>query len=143
MFAFAYPATFTQHEGESWLVSFPDFTASHTDGADMNEAMAEATNCPGSAIAFAMADKCEVPKPSQLKRGQTLVHVPLSIVAKLALYWAIRDLGISQSELARRLDVRETVVRRMLDPNHDTRLEKMQAALAVLGKQVVMAYYDA
>jgi ribosome-binding protein aMBF1 (putative translation factor) len=49
----------------------------------------------------------------------------------------------SQSELARRLKVRETVVRRMLDPNHDTRPEKIQAALEALGKRVVMAYDDA
>ena len=69
--------------------------------------------------------------------------VPLWIVAKLALYWTIRELGISQSELARRLEVGETVVRRMLNPNHDTRLEKIQAALEVLGKRVVMAYDDA
>jgi len=55
----------------------------------------------------------------------------------------VRDSGISQSELARRLNIRETVVRRMLDPNHDTRPEKSQAALEVLGKRVVMAYDDA
>ncbi len=69
--------------------------------------------------------------------------MPLWIVGKLALYWAIRDIGMNQSELARRLKVRETVVRRMLDPSHDTRQEKIQAALEVLGKRVVMAYDDA
>ena len=104
--------------------------------------MEEAIDCFGSSIAFAMAGKRNVPKPSRLKRGQKLVPVPLWIVAKLALYWAIRDLGISQSELARRLKVRETVVRRMLDPNHDTRPEKIQAALEAVGKRVVMAYDD-
>ena len=50
---------------------------------------------------------------------------------------------MNQSELARRLNVRETVVRRMLDPNHETRQEKIQAALEKLGKRVVMAYDDA
>ena len=35
------------------------------------------------------------------------------------------------------------VVRRMLDPKHDTRPEKIQAALEALGKRVVMAYDDA
>jgi antitoxin HicB len=90
-----------------------------------------------------MADKATVPKPSRLKRGQKSVPVPLWIVAKLALYWAIRERRISQSELARRLHVRETVVRRMLDPNHDTKPEKIQAALQALGKRVVMGYEDA
>ena len=143
MFTFAYPAVFRRDEDGRLLVSFPDFPTAHTDGHDSSEAMEEAIDCLGSAIAFAIADKAFVPKPSGVKRGQKSVPVPLWIVAKLALYWAIREVGISQSELARRLKVRETVVRRMLDPNHDTRPEKIQAALEALGKRVVMAYVDA
>lgn len=143
MFTFAYPAVFKRDEDGRLLVSFRDFPAAHTDGADINEAMEEAIDCLGSSIAFAIADRAEVPKPSPLKRGQKLVPVPLWIVAKLGLYWAIRDAGISQSELARRLNVRETVVRRMLDPNHDTRPARIQVALEALGKRVVMAYDDA
>src|SRR4051795_1196533 len=108
MFTFAYAAIFKRDEGDRWLVSFPDFPSAHTDGADANEAMEEAIDCLGSSIAFAMADKAEVPKPSRLKRGQKIVPVPLWIVGKLALYWAIRELRMSQSELARRLNVRET-----------------------------------
>jgi|SRR6266481_1407517 len=143
MFTFAYPAVFKRDEDERLLVSFPDFPTAHTDGADANEAMEEAIDCLGSSIAFAMAGKVDVPKPSRLKRGQKLVPVPLWIVGKLALYWAVREKGISQSELARRLNVRETVVRRMLDPDHDSRPEKIQAALEALGRRVVMAYDDA
>ena len=143
MFTFAYPAVFKRDEDERLLVSFPDFPTAHTDGADANEAMEEAIDCLGSSIAFAMAGKVDVPKPSRLKRGQKLVPVPLWIVGKLALYWAVREKGISQSELARRLNVRETVVRRMLDPDHDSRPEKIQAALEALGRRLVMAYDDA
>ena len=143
MFTFAYPATFTRDNDGRILVGFPDFPVAHTDGADAVEAVAEAIDCLGSSIGFAMADKSIVPKPSRPKRGQKLVPVPLWIVTKLALYWAIRDRGMSQSELARRLNVRETAVRRMLDPNHDTKPETIQAALEALGKRVVMAYGDA
>ena len=143
MFTFAYPAVFKRDEDERVLVSFPDFPTAHTDGAGATEALEEAIDCLGSSIAFYMADRADVPKPSPLKRGQKLVPVPLWIVAKLALYWAVRETGISQSDLARRLNVRETVVRRMLDPNHDTRQEKIQAALEALGRRVVMASYDA
>ena len=143
MFTFAYPATFKRDEDGRFLVRFPDFPTAHTDGADANEALEEAIDCLGSSIAFTMADKADVPKPSRLRRRQKLVPVPLWIVGKLALYWAVREIGISQSELARRLNVRETIVRRMLDPNHDTRPEKIQAALEALGRRVFMAYTDA
>ena len=143
MFTFAYPAIFKRDEDKRIVVSFPDFPTAHTDGADANEAMEEAIDCLGSSIAFAMADKTDVPKPSLVKRGQKTVPVPLWIVGKLALYWAIREIGISQSELARRLNIRETVVRRMLDPNHDSRPEKIQAALEILGRPIVVAVEDA
>jgi antitoxin HicB len=143
MFTFAYPARFQRDQDGRVLVSFPDFPRAHTDGRDANEAMDEAADCLGSVIAFAMADKTDVPRPSPLKRGQRLVPVPYWIVGKLALFWALRESRISQSELARRLGVRETVVRRMLDPNHETRPERIHSALIALGKRLVMAYADA
>jgi antitoxin HicB len=59
------------------------------------------------------------------------------------LYLAIRERGIPNTELARRLGVSETVVRRMLNPKHDTRPEKIQAALAALGKRIVVTFEDA
>ncbi len=143
MTTLAYPATFKRDEDNRVVVSFPDFPTARTDGADPTESAAEAADCLASAIAFAMSDKTEIPKPSPAKRGQKLIPVPLWISGKLALYWAIRDARISQSELARRLCVRETEVRRMLNPNHESRQEKIHAALAILGKQVILTYCDA
>jgi hypothetical protein len=43
---------------------------------------------------------------------------------------------------ARRLGVHERVVRRMLDPEHATKAEKIQAALAALGKQMTVEVRD-
>ncbi len=143
MFTFAYPGVFRRGEDGRVVVRFPDFANAATDGIDVGEAMEEAIDCLGSVIAFAISDKKDVPRPSRLKRGQKLVPVPYWIAGKLALYWAIRDERLSQSELARRLGVRETVVRRLLDPRHDTRPEKLQAVLSVLGKRLMMVCDDA
>jgi antitoxin HicB len=55
----------------------------------------------------------------------------------------MRDQRINNSEMARRLGVHERVVRRMLDPRHATRAEKIQAALGVLGKQMTVEVRDA
>ena len=59
------------------------------------------------------------------------------------MYLAIRERGMPNTELARRLGVSETVVRRMLNPKHDTRPEKIQAALVALGKRIVVTFEDA
>jgi antitoxin HicB len=143
MFAFTYPASFRKDKSGRVLVQFPDFLRTPTDGATAAEAMEEAIDCLGSAIAFALVEKAEVPRPSVLKRGQRLVPVPLWIAPKLALYWRMRELGINNSELARKLGVKETIVRRMLDPDHATKTEKLQAALETLGQTVVMAVDNA
>ena len=143
MFAFSYPARFRKDEAGRTLVLFPDFPRSATDGANALEAMEEAIDCVGSAIAFAMVYKEAIPRPSAPKRGQRMVPVPLWIAPKLALYWRMRELGISNSELARKLGVRETIVRRMLNPDHTTKSEKIQAALETLGKRFLVVVEDA
>jgi antitoxin HicB len=80
---------------------------------------------------------------SAAKRSQRLVPVPLWLAPKLALYLAMRDQQVNNSELARRLGVHERVIRRMLDPEHATKAEKIQAALAALGKQMTVVVLDA
>ena len=62
---------------------------------------------------------------------------------KLALHLAMHERRIPSTELARRLGVSETVVRRMLNPKHDTKPEKIEAALLALGKRIVVTFEDA
>lgn len=143
MLPLTYSATFRPDENGRPIVSFPDFPRTHTDGENMQEAFEEATGCLGSVIAAHIAEKLEIPKPSPLKRGWKLVPVPLWVAGKLALYLTMREQKITNSALARRLGVRETVVRRMLDPDHATKAEKLQAALSVLAKRIVVALDDA
>jgi antitoxin HicB len=143
MLTFSYPATFRKDAAGRILVRFPDFPRSATDGADLTEAMSEAIDCLGSRIAFLLAHKQEVPKPAAIKRGQKLVPVPLWIAPKLALYWRMGELGLNNAKLARRLGVRETIIRRMLDPDHATKTEKLQAVVELLGQKIVLAVEDA
>jgi len=51
----------------------------------------------------------------------------------------MREAGITNVELARRLGVTEAVVRRLLDPDHETKDRKLAAALGALGKELVVA----
>lgn len=143
MASLAYPARFQRDPDGRVVVSLVDFPHSHTDGKDFAEAMEEASDLLGSVIAQHLADRTEVPSPSGPKRGHRMVAVPVWIAGKLALDFAMREQEISNSELARRLGVRETVIRRMLDPNHATKTVKLQAALAALGKRLVVAIEDA
>ncbi|HXS20720.1 MAG TPA: hypothetical protein VN735_05775 [Steroidobacteraceae bacterium] len=56
-----------------------------------------------------------------------------------AVYLAVREAGISNSELARRMQLDEKEARRILDPHHPSQLPKIEAAPAVLGRHVELS----
>ena len=114
-----------------------------TGGADLEDTLVQAADCLAEALAGRIARGDAIPAPSRLKRGQYPVSVPLYLAPKLALYLAMREGGMRNTELAKRLGVSETVVRRMLDPKHNTKPENIQAALAALGKRIVVGFEDA
>ena len=143
MSAFVYPARFKAGSDGRILVEFVDLPRVATDGKNDREAMEEALDALGSDLSIRLSRREEIPAPSAAKRGQRLVPVPLWLAPKLALYMAMGDQEVNNSELARRLCVHERVVRRMLDPQHATNAEKIQAALAVLGKQMTVEVRDA
>jgi antitoxin HicB len=143
MSALTYPARFMAGGDGRILVEFVDIPRVATDGKDDREAMEEAIDALGSDLSIRLTRKEEIPASSAAKRGQRLVPVPLWLAPKLAPYLAMRDQHVNNSELARRLGVHERVIRRMLDPEHASKAEKIQAALAALGKQMTVEVRDA
>ena len=143
MSAFAYPARFTVEGDGRILVEFVDLPRVATDGKVDHEAMEEAMDALGSDLSIRMSRREEIPAPSTAKRGQRLVSVPLWLAPKLALYLAMRDQQVNNSELARRLGVDERIIRRLLNPEHASKPVRIQAALTALGKQLTVEVRDA
>jgi antitoxin HicB len=144
MFTATYPASFLPEEdGKGLHVRFPDLPEALTGGDDLEDTLAQAADCLAEAIAGRIARGDPIPAPSRLKRGQHPIGVPLYLAPKLALYLAMREGGMRNTELAQRLGVSETVIRRMLDPKHNTKPGRIQAALAALGKRIVVRFEDA
>jgi antitoxin HicB len=143
MSSFTYPAKFTTGSDGRILVEFVDLPRVATDGASLQEAIEEAIDALGSDLSIRLSRREEIPTPSRAKRGQRLIPVPWWLAPKLALHLAMLNQGVNNCVLARRLNVDERVVRRMLDPAHETKAEKIQAALTVLGKRLTMEVEDA
>jgi antitoxin HicB len=117
MFKASYPASFLLEEnGKGFHVRFRDLPEALTGGDDLEDTRAQAADCLAEAIAGRIARGDEIPQPSKARRGQHLISVPLYLAPKLALYLAMRGRRIPNTELAKRLGVSETVVRRMLNP---------------------------
>ena len=133
-----YPAEIERDENDRFVVSFPDFGWGATDGATLDEALAEAKDLLRELIASTIREGEALPKPSRAGKRRPLVIPPVQIALKAALYEAWREAGISQRRLARDLDVGESEVRRMLNPEHSTKAATIDRALRKLGKRVTV-----
>jgi len=134
---YAYPVTMTTDEEGRVLARFLDVPEALTDGANRHEALTEAADALAVALAGYVAADKEIPRPSAA-RGRTLVPLPALAAAKLALYQALRQQGVNKSELARRLGVSETIARRLISLDHDSRIDRVQEALAVLNRRLIV-----
>jgi len=134
---YAYPVTLGPDTHGRVVASFEDVPEALTDGADETEAVAEAADALAAALAGYAREQRPLPRPSPA-RGRHVVPVPPLAAAKLALCEALRRQAINNSELARRLGVTEAVVRRLVDPDHASRIERVQDALTALGVELII-----
>ncbi len=139
MLSFSYPATLSPERQGGYTVRFHDLPEAITHGNDKREAVEQAADCLEEAIANRIVMRMEIPAPSPARRRQALVPVPAPTAAKAALYLAMKETGVSNTVLARRLGCDEKEIRRMLSPRHATKLPRIQAALQVLGWRLVVA----
>ena len=138
---FEYPARFEIQDGEV-VVQFPDVPEALTAGNDSAEAYREASDALGSALAGYVQEGRDLPAPSKPRRNQLLVSPPPLVSAKLALRMRMRELALSNVALSERLGVSETAVRRLVNPDHESRLSNIVEALAVLGQHLVIEVDD-
>ena len=144
MFEMRYPAQITHDpKGKDWVVKFRDLKGTNTGADTLDEAMDEAADSQGSYLAALIVHHKPIPDPTAAKRTDRLISVPLWLAPKLALYRALQDQRISNSELARRMGVRETIVRRMLDPDQATKPARLEGALRMVGKRLLVGIDDA
>ncbi|MBF0368364.1 MAG: type II toxin-antitoxin system HicB family antitoxin [Magnetococcales bacterium] len=140
---FTYPINIEIDEAGYHLVTFPDFPEAATDGTTLAEALEEASDCLEEAIAGRIRRKDPIPPPSPSGTNQKNLPVPAQMSAKAALYLALKNSELSKSELASRLGCDEKEVRRLLDPRHPSKLPRIESALAVLGKRLVLSIQEA
>jgi antitoxin HicB len=141
---FVYPAKFERGEKPGVLViTFRDIPEAITQGKGEKDAVWQAADCLEEAIAGRIADGREIPRNSRPARGERLIPVPAPMAAKAALYLAMREAGMTNVQLSRKLGCDEKEVRRMLDPRHPTKLPRIKEALDVLGKRLVVGVEEA
>ncbi len=149
MYRFLYPAALIpEKEDGGYVVRFPDFPETITQGDTVSDALKEAEDCLEEAIANRIVMGLDIPMPSQIQKHNAKsdtaneryydILLTAQMAAKAALYIAMQEAGITKSELANRIQCDEKEVRRLLNPRHPSKLPRIEAALAAIGKRLVV-----
>lgn len=138
-----YPVVLEPASNGTIVATFPDVPEAHTVGNDATQVLERAPDALETALAIYLDEGRVLPHPSRRRKGQRLVALRPMAAAKLAIHQAMCDQGVSQVELARRLGRDPKDVRRLLDLMHRSRLDRLEAALAALGKRLIVEIRDA
>lgn len=140
---YVYAAKLEADPEGGFLVTFPDVPEAITAGDSEALSRIAAVEALGLALRGIVLEGRRLPPPRHGGEGLFPVPVAANDALKLALIEGFRASGLSKSEFARRLGKGENEARRLLDPDHPTKLAAMQTALAILGKSVVVSVRDA
>ena len=130
---YAYPCQLTPDEDGGLVATFPDVPEAITGGKDRAESLTMAEDALATALAGYVHEKWDIPTPSETADGQVSVPVPTVVAAKLALYSAMRAQRVTKVELADRLGVSESAVRKLANPDHRSHMSQVQKALRAVG----------
>ena len=135
---YIYPAHLQVHR-DTIIVSFRDLPEAVTEGRDRAAAIAEAVDCLDAALLFRLKEGVAMPAPSRTRTDEVMVAASPSVAAKAAFARAFAVSGMTRVALAAQMGIRETEVRRMLDPDHGTKLDRLNEGMRALGRQFVIA----
>jgi antitoxin HicB len=135
---YVYPVSLKQDEDGRHIASARDVPEAITDGETANEALLAMSDALGAALAGYSLEGRSIPVPSVGKRRDLQVPVAPLVAAKLALRCAMQEQQISNVALAQRLGISEGAIRRLVNPDHVSRLDGVVVALAAVGQDLII-----
>jgi len=119
------------------LATFPDIPEAITHGSDATDALIQAREALAVALFGYLKEGRRLPRAK--RKARTFVAPQTTDVLKIAVIEAWMECGISKTEFARMLGVDEKEARRILDPDSATKADRLEAALAALGRKIHLA----
>lgn len=139
MFVYAYPVRFERAQEGGWVITSRDLPEVVSQAEDSEDRVDVAEGALQAAIEGRILSNEAIPSPSDPKKGEEVVAIPVDTAAKAALYSRVRELGLSKADLAKKMEVNEKEARRLLDPTHPSKLPRIAQALHALGQRLQLA----
>jgi len=140
---YIFPAFISVDGDGRHVVRFPDLPEALTDGANLAEALAEAQDALSAALIGYVLEERAIPRPKASRRARHMIAPHPRTSLKVALAVEAKRRGLRAVDLARRLDIDHKEARRMLDPRHPTKADRLAEALRALGLGVSVGIYEA
>ncbi len=138
-----YAALFEPADEGGFVITIPDFGWGVSQGDTEDEAREMAAALLRTLVQEHIRKGEDLPSPRR-PRGKKYraVRLPALQGAKAELYLAFRASGIRKAEFARRMGIPNTIVDRLFDLNHQSRMDQIEAAFAALGKSISIEVAD-
>ncbi len=133
-----YPARIRK-EKDGYVVSFRDIPEALTSGATRIKALEMAADALATAMEFYFEDNRQVPLPSEARKGEEVVELPVSIAVKVLLLNEMLKERVTPSKLARKLDASPQTVTRIVDLHHATKIDTLADAFKAMGKTLTIS----
>ena len=130
-----YPVKLTRDDNGTILVTAPDLPEVSTFGKDATDALVRAADAIATALQGRITVREKIPAPSAPRRGQRLVALAAIVAAKLELYRAMIETKTRKADLARKLGIHAPQVDRLLDLDHRSQLDQIEAAARAIGRE--------
>ncbi|MDR0779372.1 MAG: type II toxin-antitoxin system HicB family antitoxin [Pseudomonadales bacterium] len=122
------------------LLTCPEVPEFHCGGDDLDDALLHALEMLETTFSIYMDARKLIPLPRKAKTGEITLRLPAQISAKVLLHNAMVTAGVRKVELSKRMGgLSGTQIERLLDLRHSTKLETLEAALAVVGCQLELS----
>lgn len=135
---YEYPCVLTPEGEGGYSVSFPNVPEALTCGDDRDEALAMAEDALAVALGAYVQCREEIPVPGPIAPGQEVIGVPVVVAAKLALYSAMREQGLTKVALAGLMGLSEGAVRKLVNPGHRSHIRQVEKALRKVGRRLIV-----
>ena len=135
---YVYPVALEQDEDGLYVASAREVPEALTEGDSKAQAVDEMGVALGAALAGYSIEGRPLPLPSAAQPGEHMVAVAPLVAAKLAFRSAMQEQLLSNVALAQRLGVSEGTIRRLVNPDHASRLDGVVVALAAIGHGLII-----
>lgn len=135
---FDYPYDVTR-DGDGWLITFPDIPGVNTDAETESAIPGRAHDALWTMLDHYVRNRIELPSPTY---DRLRPRVPLGEIVdlKLMLHQGMVWNGITQAELARRLETSPTLINRLLDLEHQSKVQEIRRAMDAINVRPLLRF---